>query len=114
MDIDNNERKATLLKTIKTLKEENQPYMSSLLDEFLFLESELGNLKKYPMFEVKQGDDFKQRTTPAGKRYLEVLQQYHNISKTIFSQFNKIDFIEDSPMKDFYELLKVITHEKDE
>ncbi|WP_302826615.1 hypothetical protein [Anaerofustis stercorihominis] len=108
MDIDNNERKTTLLKTIKTLKEENQPYMSSLLDEFLFLESELENLKKYPMFEVKQGDDFKQRTTPAGKRYLEVLQQYHNISKTIFSQFNKIEFVEDTAINEFYELLQTL------
>ena len=47
-----------------------------LIDEVLFLEERLTELKKLPFILVHPSDPSKQKPTPAGKQYKELLQQY--------------------------------------
>lgn len=47
-----------------------------LIDEVLFIEERLRELKKLPFIVVHPTDATKQKTTPAGKQYKELMQQY--------------------------------------
>lgn len=49
-----------------------------LVDEIVFIEEQLINLKKLPFIKIHPKDPTKQKTTPAAKQYKELLQQYNN------------------------------------
>lgn len=49
-----------------------------LVDEIVFIEEQLINLKKLPFIKIHPKDLTKQKTTPAAKQYKELLQQYNN------------------------------------
>lgn len=49
-----------------------------LVDEIIFIEEQLVELKKLPFIKVHPKDPSKQKATPAAKQYKELLQQYNN------------------------------------
>lgn len=55
-----------------------------LIDEVIFIEEQLVELKKLPFLVVHPKDKNKQRATPASKQYKELLQQYNNCLRLLF------------------------------
>lgn len=57
--------------------------VTEVIDEIIFLEDKLLELKKLPFIEVHPTNPVKQRNTPAAKMYKEFLQQYVNCIKML-------------------------------
>lgn len=68
---------------VRIIPEESLDLVNSVLDDVVFLEERLTELKKLPFIEVHPRNPMKQRSTPAGKMYKEFLQQYINCIKMI-------------------------------
>lgn len=91
-------RKDELIKYIcKT--EEIKITMLPVIDEMVFLESRIDDLKKLPFIQVHPSDPSKQRSTPAAKQYKELLQQYTNILKIVTHQVGTDSPDEESPLR---------------
>lgn len=78
---------------------EDTPALVKLVDEMLYLEERIGELKKLPFIKVHPKDPSRQKATPAAKQYKELLQQYTNIIKTITRASGIDDVEEESPLR---------------
>lgn len=54
-----------------------------LVDDMVYLEKQLEQLRALPKIKVHPNDPSKQKTTPAAKLYKEYLQQYTNIVRIL-------------------------------
>ena len=63
--------------------DDSKDLVKDVVDQIVFLEGKLEELKKLPFIEVHPKDNSKQRNTPASKMYKEFLQQYINCVKVI-------------------------------
>ena len=68
---------------INLVPEDSVELVKDVVDEIIFLESKLEELKKLPFIQVHPNDPNVQRNTPAGKMYKEFLQQYINCVKMV-------------------------------
>lgn len=92
---------------LKYAGDELTDLITKLVDEMLFLEAKLAELKKYPFLQVHPKDACVQRATPAAKQYKEFLQQYNNCIKIIESIIYKdkraeADEVEESPLRKWF------------
>lgn len=62
---------------------DNRVIFEPIIDEFLFLEQRLTELKKLPFIKIHPDNPELQKATPASKQYKELLQQYTNIIKVL-------------------------------
>lgn len=88
------DRKTELLKTI-----EYDPALMPLIDEVVFLEGRLEELKKLPFIKVHPKDPTKQKATIAQKQYKELLQQYVNIIRVLIRATGTDESDEESPLR---------------
>lgn len=88
------DRKKELLKTI-----EYDPALMPLIDEAVFLEGRLEELKKLPFIKVHPKDPTKQKATIAQKQYKELLQQYVNIIRVLIRATGTDESDEESPLR---------------
>lgn len=65
------------------IPEDSQDLVKDVIDQIIFLEAKLDELKKLPFIQVHPDDPMLQRATPASKQYKEFLQQYINCVKVI-------------------------------
>lgn len=86
-------RKEELLKVIR-----DEEILIPLVDEVLFLEEKLTELKKLPFLKVHPNNPELQKVTPAGKQYKELLQQYTNCIK-VLSHAGKNETDDESPLR---------------
>ena len=91
------------------LPEDSKELVSDVVDEVVFLEERLTELKKLPFIQVHPGDATKQRSTPAAKQYKEFLQQYINCIKVIEAVIYRDkrlegDEVEESPLRKWFNL----------
>ena len=77
-------RKEELIQIVKQTGEKNDIKASQLIDEIVFLEEQLVNLKKLPFINVNPNNPMQQKATPASKQYKEFLQQYNNSLRLLF------------------------------
>ena len=89
------------------ISEDAKELVGSVIDEIVFLEDRLTELKKLPFIQVHPQDPSKQRNTPASKMYKEFLQQYINCIKMIEYVIYKDkrlegDEVEDSPLRKWF------------
>lgn len=70
---------------LKIIPEDAKELVASVVDDVIFLEERLTELKKLPFIDVNPKNTMKQRSTPAAKQYKEFLQQYINCIKMIES-----------------------------
>lgn len=70
-----------------------------LVDEVIFLETQLADLKKLPFIRVNPKNPALQKATPASRQYKEMLQQYTNCIKTIARISGQDETEEDSPLR---------------
>ena len=87
------DRKTELMKLI------NDKSLEPTVDEFLFIENQLSELKKLPFIQVHPSDAAKQEATPAAKMYKELLQQYTNILKILLRITGGEDTETESPLR---------------
>lgn len=92
---------------IKIIPEDSVELVSSVIDDVVFLEGRLQQLKKLPFIQVHPQDATRQRSTPAAKQYKEFLQQYINCIKMIEYVIYKdkrleSDQVEDSPLRKWF------------
>lgn len=97
-------RKEELLAIIP---EDCKPMVREVLDEVVFLEARLVELKKLPFIQVNPKNPMQQRNTPAAKMYKEFLQQYINCIKMIEYVIYKDKRlegveVEDSPLRKWF------------
>ena len=92
---------------VKIVPAESLELVSSVIDDVIFLEARLEELKKLPFIEVNSKNPMQQRTTPAAKQYKEFLQQYINCIKMIEYVIYKDkrlegDEVEESPLRKWF------------
>lgn len=90
------DRKKELLKLIN---KEGDAQFENLVDEFIFIENQMIELKKLPFIKIHPKDPTRQKTTPAGKLYKELLQQYTNILKILLRITGTDEADEESPLR---------------
>ena len=69
------------------------------IDEFLYIEGHLSNLKKLPFIKFDPEKPERQKTTPAAKLYKELLQQYTNILKILLKVSGAEDVEIETPLR---------------
>lgn len=75
--------------------------VSQLIEELVFLEQRLRELRQYPFICVNKANPIQQKPTPAAKQYKEFLQQYNNCVKILLSVTGKEGSTETSPLREY-------------
>ena len=75
----------------EALPAEQKNIIAPLLSDIDFMETRLTSLRALPHIKVHPKDPSKQRITPAGKQYKDVMQSYLNAMKVIISALNKTE-----------------------
>lgn len=73
--------------------------LKPLIDEIIFLEGQLEELKKLPFIKVNPKNPMQQKSTPAQKQYKELLQQYANILKIVARSAGVDENDDESPLR---------------
>lgn len=92
-----NNRKQELIKTIN-----NDQTLLPLIEDMLYLEDQLEELRKLPKIKVHPKDPGKQKATPAAKLYKEYLQQYVNVVKILLRATGADEADEESPLRKWF------------
>ena len=92
-------RKEELQKVFSELDESAKQIVFPMIDDVVFLEEQLAELKKYPFININPANKAQQKATVAGKQYKEFLQQYNNCIKILLSLVNSDAGDEESPLR---------------
>lgn len=103
-------RKEELLQVFNQI-EDTKGIILPMIDDVVFLEDQLRDLRKLPFLRVNPKDPSKQKPTPAAKQYKELLQQYNNCVKILTSVLRKDAPEEDSPLRAFLATRKDMLHD---
>ena len=87
-------RKDDLLKII-----DNDELFINLVDELIFIEGQLVEMKKLPFIKINPKNPTQQKSTPAAKLYKELLQQYNNSLKVLARATGQDESDEESPLR---------------
>lgn len=93
-------RKEELLKLFDQI-EDTKDIILPMIDDVVFLEQQLDQLRKLPFMKVNPQNPAQQKPTPAAKQYKELLQQYNNCIKILTGILRKDAPEEDSPLRAF-------------
>lgn len=93
-------RREELLNIFKDVEGVND-IITPLIDDVVFLEDKLVELRQLPFIRVNPDNTSMQKSTPAAKMYKEFLQQYNNCIKILCSVLTKNGGEEDSPLRAF-------------
>lgn len=93
-------RKEELINIFKGIEGINE-IVTPLIDDVVFLEERLEELRRLPFIRVNPKNDADQKATPAAKQYKEFLQQYNNCIKILASVLTKNGVEEESPLRVF-------------
>jgi len=95
------DRKTELLKIICKAGDADRVKAEKLVDEVVFLEKNLEELRLLPFIKINPKDPTKQKATPAAKQYKELLQQYNNTMKLLLKISGDLngDPEEESPLR---------------
>lgn len=98
-------RKDELLKLFDAI-EDTKSIISPMIDDLIFLEDRLQELRQLPFLRVNPKDPSMQKPTPAAKQYKELLQQYNNCIKILTGILRKDAPEEESPLRAYLEARK--------
>lgn len=99
------ERKKELERLCKELDDQSKTVVSPLIDDVVFIEKHLTELKRYPFIEANPKNPMQQRPTAAAKQYKELLQQYNNCIKILLGVLGKVEATEESPLRQYLNAL---------
>lgn len=89
------------------IPEDSVELVTEVVDQIIFLEGKLVELKALPFISVNPNNPAQQRSTPAAKMYKEFLQQYVNCIKVVENVIYRDkrlegDEVEDSPLRKWF------------
>lgn len=84
-------RREQLDEVFKSVGEEQKQLLSPLLDEVVFLEERMRELKKLPFISVHPKNSSLQKTTSAAKIYKECTQSYMNAIRILSNLLKTTD-----------------------
>ena len=94
----------------KGIDEGKQKIVTNLIDEAVFLETQMQGLKKYPLFKVHPTNPDLQKITAAGKQYREYLQTYTNIIDKLCRIYSSEETGgDDSPLREYFNKIRATT-----
>lgn len=95
------DRVQELTEIISRTGADNTAKARQLIDEIVFIEEQLVELKKYPFISINPRNPAIQKATPASKQYKELLQQYNNSLRLLFRLAGDLggDSDDDSPLR---------------
>ena len=93
------DRKEELLKVFEGVDANTKITLEPMIDEVIFLEDKLIQLKKLPFIRVHPDNPELQKATPAAKQYKELLQQYTNCIKVLSRAVGDDGSDEESPLR---------------
>lgn len=96
-------RKEELLSIIQNMDEGKKLIVEQLIEEAVFLEAQMQELKKYPLIRFHPTNPNLQKVTAAGKQYREYLQTYTNIIDKICKYYSNEENDTSTPLRDFLE-----------
>lgn len=99
------ERKQELLKIFANVGENEKQIVINLIDEVVFLEKNLTELKKQPFIKYHPTNKNLSKQTAAGKMYKEMLQQYNHTIKLLLGVLKNEGAGEESPLQAFLKTL---------
>lgn len=100
-------RKEELLKTFEQI-EDTKGIILPMIDDVVFLEEQLQELRKLPFMKVNPKNPAQQKPTAAAKQYKELLQQYNNCIKILTGILRKDAPEEESPLRAFLNARKQV------
>lgn len=92
-------RKEELLKSLGSKADEK--LVEPMIDEIVFLESQLEQLKKLPFIKINPKDPTQQKATPAARLYTQFSAQYNSAMRTLVSLSGGDSVAEDSPLREW-------------
>lgn len=94
-------RQAELMSIISKSGSDNDIKAAQLVDEIVFIENQLVELKKLPFININPKNPMQQKATPAAKQYKELLQQYNNSLRLLFRLSGDLggEVEEESPLR---------------
>lgn len=92
-------RKDELLKIFENIDKEKQVLIEKIIDEVVFLEKNLEELKKLPFVKVHPNNSELQKVTSASKQYKELSQVYINTMKLLSGMLGNAKNGEESPLR---------------
>lgn len=95
------DRTRKLRNCFKGVDEEVMNIIDPMIDDVVFLENKLSELKELPFINVNPKNIMQQKATPASKMYKEFLQQYNNCIKIMCGVLNKNGIEEESPLREW-------------
>lgn len=81
--------------------EDTKGIIMPMIDDVVFLEEQLAELRKLPFIRINPKNPADQKPTPAAKQYKELLQQYNNCIKILTGILRKDAAEEESPLRAF-------------
>lgn len=84
-------RREQLNEIFKNVEENQKQLVDRLLDEIVFLEERMSELKTLPFINVNQKNPAQQKITPAAKLYKECTQSYMNAIRILSSILHKVE-----------------------
>lgn len=97
-------RAEELKEIFKDIDEGKRKIIDNLIDEAIFLEGQLAELKKYPHIKFHPKNPDLQKITAAGKQYREFLQTYTNIIDKLCRIYGNEESEELSPMQQYFKM----------
>ena len=82
-------RLESLKAIFEKIDEDTKVLVMPLVEEVIYIEGRLEELKKLPHIRVHPKNPLRQETTAAGKLYKETLQQYSNCVKVLLSTLSR-------------------------
>lgn len=94
------DRKEELLHIFSEI-EDTKGIIRPMIDDVVFLEDQLQDLRKLPFIRINPENPAQQKPTAAAKMYKELLQQYNNCVKILTGVLRRDAPEEDSPLREF-------------
>lgn len=103
------DRKKELLDIVCKSDATNKIKAEQLIDEIIFIEEQLVELKKLPFISVDPKNKAHQKATPASRQYKDLLQQYNNSLKLLLKMSGEYGETEEtSPLRQWAKQRKEI------
>lgn len=77
----------------------DEKLVGHLVDEIIYLEDQIAEVKKLPFIKVHPDDPQKQKATPASRLYTQLCAQYNSAIRTLVSITNNDNTEEESPLR---------------
>lgn len=85
------DRRKQLEEIFRNVDEDQRQLVGNLIEEVVFLEEKMTELKKLPFIAIHPDNPARQKMTPAAKLYKEHSQSYMNAVRILLSLLNKVE-----------------------